>query len=133
MTTPQAAADYLADHLSSNAEKGYAVYNPKGLLEDQLPVIFGFNNGGSPGWFSAVLLAQDGTSLGGHLCSNEGYMPYDLGVLENSRPDRHETFREHYPEGYRMDFISFDDVPKTPLLLAAFQLGKAMGEAGDPT
>jgi hypothetical protein len=87
-----------------------------------LPVIYGFNNGGSCGWLSAQLLAQDGTRLGGHVCSHEVYMPADLGVLENTRPDRHEEFQRHYPHGYRMVFIGHPEVFTHRGLLAAIEL-----------
>jgi len=107
-----------------------AVFNPHGGAVDMLPVIYGFNNGGSPGWFSAVLLAEDGTGLGGHVCSHEVYMPGDLGIIEGSRPDRHETFREHYPEGYRMEFVSYKDVLSHPGLSAAIE--KANAKAPTP-
>jgi len=128
MTTAAAEAAYLADYLSQWAGKGYATFNPNGKPVEDLPVIYGFNNGGSTGWFSGVLLAADGTSLGGHVCSHEGYMPGDLGVLEGSRPDRHVTFQEHYPDGYRMDFVGYADVREHPGLKAAIELHKAMHE-----
>ena len=99
----------------------WAVYNPHNKPLADLPVIYGFNNGGSPGWYEAVLLAQDGTYLGGHVCSHEGYMEHDLGILEGTREDRHEEFRKHYPDGYRMEFVSYDDVPGHAGLNAAFQ------------
>lgn len=83
------------------------VFNPHSKAEAELPVIYGFNNGGSPGFLDAVLLAEDGTYLGGHCCSAEAYMPRDLGVTVGSRPDRHEGFRKHYPDGYRMEFIPY--------------------------
>jgi hypothetical protein len=102
-----------------------AIYNPHGKPESQLPVIYGFNNGGRDQWLSACLIAEDGTSLGGHICSHECFMPGDLGVIEGSRPDRHETFRAHYPDGYRMEFISHHDVGHTPGLLKAFELNQA--------
>jgi hypothetical protein len=114
MTTPAQANLYLAQHLAEIEGQGYAVYNPHNKPLDELPWIIGFNNGRSPGWYHAQLIAQDGTPLGGHLCSHEGYMPHDLGVLEGSRPDRHEHFRAHYPNGYRMDFVSSVDVLKDP-------------------
>jgi len=119
MTTPKAEAHYLARHLHETEDKGLAVYNPNQRPVEELPVIYGFNNGGSPGWFSGQLLAEDGTPLGGHLCSHEGYMPHDLGVLEGTRPDRHEAFREHYPGGYRMEFVSYDQGETHPGLQAA--------------
>ena len=67
----------------------------------------------------AVLLAEDGTCLGNHLCSSEEYMPADLGILEGTRKDRHEDFRKHYPDGYRMEFVRGDDVIVHAGLMAA--------------
>ena len=78
----------------------------------ELPVIYGFNNGGSAGFLMAVAIADDGTVLGGHCCSDEGYMRADLGILEGTRPDHHtDSYQKHYPDGYRMDFVSYDDLP----------------------
>lgn len=128
MTTPQAEIAYLNQHLSTWGEKGYAIFNPHNKPIGDLPVIYGFNNGGSPGWYSGCLLASDGTGMGGHVCSNEGYMPHDLGIIDGSRPDRHETFRSHYPDGYRMDFIPASDVMMHPGLDAAYKLNQAMAE-----
>lgn len=98
-----------------------AIYNPNNLPESELPVIFGFNNGGSPGWWSGALIAQDGTPLGGHLCSSEGFMYGDLGILAGSRPDRHEVFKAHYPDGYRMEFVGYSEVSAHKGLSAAFE------------
>jgi hypothetical protein len=111
MTTPAAANFYLAEHLWQHEGKPLCVYNPHDRPVETLPVIFGFNNGGSPGWMSAQLLAEDGTELGGHLCSHEGYMRADLGILEGTRPDRHkDQFQPHYPDGYRMAFVPTDEL-----------------------
>lgn len=107
MTTPQAAAQYEAEHVATYAGRAVAVFNPNGLPVEQLPVIYGFNNGGDSCFLSAVLIAQDGTPLGGHACSSEAYMLGDLGILEGFRPDRHEEFRAHYPNGYRMSFVTY--------------------------
>jgi len=132
MTTPAAEALYLAQHLYEMEGKPYAIYNPENKPIESLPVIFGFNNGGSPGWFSAALIAEDGTKLGGHICSHEGYMRHDLGILEGTCPDRHEGFKKHYPNGYRMAFVSHSDVPSCEPLQRAFKLNqqKAMAEQG---
>lgn len=110
MTTRAAEAAYLAQHLAEWADKGFAVHNPHGKDVADLPVIYGFCNGGSHGWYNMHLLAEDGKHLGGHVCSAEGYALHDLGVIEGSRPDRHETFRAHYPDGYRMDYVPLDQV-----------------------
>lgn len=128
MTTPAAEALYLAQHQFEYAGRKAAVFNPHGKPLSELPVIYGFNNGGQAGWLSGVLIAQDGTVLGGHCCSAEGYMPHDLGILEGTRPDRHEKFREHYPEGYMMDFVGYDDAENHAGLAAAIANHKPESE-----
>lgn len=129
MTTPASERLYLAQHEVEHEGRRPAVFNPHGKPIAELPVIYGFNNGGSPGWFSAVLIAADGTTLGGHACSHEGYMPHDLGVLEGTRPDRHETFRKHYPDGYRMEFVSYHDTKEHAGLQEAFRLKELLPKA----
>ena len=125
MTTPEAEALYLAQHRMEWGGKPYAVFNPHDQPVHMLPVIYGFNNGGSPGWYSGCLLAEDGTGMGGHICSSEGYMYHDLGIVEGSRPDRHEHFKAHYPDGYRMDFVPESQVMTHPGLEAAYQRNQA--------
>lgn len=120
MTTEAAAALYLAQHLLHHAGRPVVIHNPNARPIEQLPVIYGFNNGGSTGWLQAVLITEDGVTLGGHCCSEEGYMPADLGIIEGARPDRHEAFRQHYPDGYRMEFVRHGEVPGHKGLQAAF-------------
>jgi hypothetical protein len=123
VTTQAAAALYLAQHRYETEGRRWAVFNPHDKPLVELPVIYGFNNGGSPGWFSAVALSQDGKCLGSHCCSAEGYMEHDLGILEGCREDRHEKdYRPHYPEGYRMEFVGFDDINGHEGLIAAIKL-----------
>ncbi len=98
-----------------------AIYNPKNIAADDLPTIYGFNNGGHPGWFSAVLIADDGEFMGSHICSHEAYMPGDLGIVEGSRPDRHEAFREKYPDGYKMEFVPSENLEGHAGLNAAIE------------
>lgn len=121
MTTPAAEALYLEQHRSIYSGMPWAIFNPHDKPTEELPVIYGFNNGGSPGWYAAELLAEDGTPLGGHLCSHEGYMEADLGIVEGSRPDRHENFKKHYPDGYRMEFVPFNCVENHAKLNAVFE------------
>ena len=125
MTTPERAAAYLAAHTCEWNGRPLAVHNPHGKPVEELPAIYGFNNGGKPGWYSGELIAEDGTALGGHICSSEGYMPHDLGCLEGARPDRHETFRAHYPDSYRMEFIGEATVMTHAGLLHAVALNIA--------
>ena len=125
MTTPKAAAHYLARHEHEMEGRRYAIFNPHNKPIEELPIIYGFNNGGSPGFYSAVLIAEDGTGLGGHICSDEGYMWHDLGILEGTRAARHEGFRKHYPDGYRMDFVPYEQNLSHPGLAAAYKKNQA--------
>ena len=52
MTTQAAANLYLAQHQNEMDGRGYAIYNPNGLPLDDLPVIYGFNNGGYDSWYT---------------------------------------------------------------------------------
>ena len=122
MTTPSAAALYEAQHVHAHSHLNVAVFNPQGKALEELFTIYGFNNGGSPGWMHAVLIAEDGTGLGGHCCSSEAYMPADLGVLEGTRSDRHEEFQKHYPDGYKMEFVGYNDIDNHPGLTKAIEL-----------
>lgn len=127
MTTKSAERLYEAQHVHAHSHLKVAIYNPRNKPVRNLPVIYGFNNGSyGPGMFSAVLLAEDGKDMGGHLCSSEAYMPADLGVLEGTRPDRHEGFRKHYPNGYRMEFIGSDFIDDHKGLLAAISLANEL-------
>lgn len=130
MTTKAAEALYLAQHNYEHEGNGWAVHNPNGVDPSTLPIIYGFHNGGSDHFLHAQLFAEDGTALGGHLCSDEGYMPADLGVLEGTRPDRHETFREHYPDGYRMEFVGLAEMKAGhPGVMAAYEKNQAKAAA----
>jgi hypothetical protein len=64
--------------------------------------VFGPDNGGN-GMYYAI--AEDGAVLGSHFCSNWAFARGDLGVIPGSRPDRHKTYAEHYPQGYEMEFV----------------------------
>lgn len=120
MTTPEAAHQYESEHIHKHKDRAIAIFNPQHKPVNELPVIYGFNDGGKKDWLYAVLLAEDGTFLGSHICSSEAYIPADLGILEGTRPDRHEQFREHYPNGYRMEFVGYNNV------LAHVELNKAI-------
>ena len=125
MTTPQAAVKYLAEYLQQLSEEN-EVYNPSNIPLEELPVIMGFCNGGGAGFYDAIALAEDGTYLGGHICSHEGYMRGDLGIAKGTRRDRHEAdYKKHYPNGYIMEFVSSDEISTHTKLHQAFKLNQA--------
>lgn len=86
------------------------------------PKIYCFSNviGGGEG--VACAIAEDGTLLGSHWCSHESFVPGDLGVEEGTRPDRHETYSKHYPDGYEMEFVPSKMVKKHEGLSQAIDL-----------
>ena len=86
----------------------FKVFNPNNISTDELPTIYGFNNGGYKQSYTGILLAEDGTELGQHLCSDESFMLEDLGIIDGWQNDRHEVFKKHYPQGYKMDFVSHE-------------------------
>ena len=131
MTTLAAEALHLAIHQAELNGKPIAIYNPNDRPIENLPVIYGFNNTpsvqGNP-FCNGCIIAEDGTGFGGHACTNEGYMYNDLGILEGCRPDRHETFRAHYQDGYRMEFVSHRDVLGHTGLTAAYEKNQTLAQ-----
>lgn len=87
--------------------------------------IYCFNNGGSPGWLSAVAIAEDGHHLAGHICSHEGYMRHDLGM--DGSTWKHEKYNEHYGEGnWELEWVS--DINDHPGLTEALRLNALITE-----
>ena len=77
----------------------------------------------------AYAMGDDGVVLGSHWCSSEYYIPHDLGVTEGSRPDRHEEYKKHFPNGYEMEFIHSSDIKTHQGLTKAFELNQLLAEA----
>lgn len=122
MTTKAAAEMYKAMHIAENENKDTVIFNPYSKPVNGLPVIYAFSNviGGGDG--QALAMAEDGLCLGEHWCSAEAYVPHDLGVLVGTRDDRHETYRAHYPDGYRMEFVPARDMKSHPGIAIAYEL-----------
>lgn len=110
-----------AEHNNKTSYMKIAIFNPHKKMLTDLPVIYGFNNGETSQWYEGGLLSEDGDILGGHFSSDEIYMPSDLGIVDGTRPDRHEAFRKYYPEGYRMEFVCIKDIPSHPEFNAAVE------------
>jgi hypothetical protein len=89
----------------------FIIFNPENKPIKELPTIYGFNNtAGNSDWNHGHIIAEDGTYLGGHICSNERFMLGDLGIIDGWQNGRHERFKSHYPSGYKMDFVPARDV-----------------------
>ncbi len=96
---------------------------------DRKPKIYCFSNVKGGGEGIALAMAEDGTVLGSHFCSSEYYVPGDLGVIPGSRPDRHEAYAKHYPDGYEMEFVPDREVASNAGLQAAFAAARTRSEA----
>lgn len=82
--------------------------------------IYGFNNGGSPGWMVAAAIGEDGVFLASHVCSSEGFMPHDLGVTSNWK---HEIYDKHFGAGkWEIEFIPYSEVENHEGLQSALKL-----------
>ena len=57
-------------------------------------------------------------------------MPHDLGILEDCMMHQHTRCMQHYPRGYRMQFVPYDQVMSTPKLQAAIQACIKRDEGG---
>ena len=87
--------------------------------------IYCFNNGGSSGLYNAVALAEDGACVAGHICSHEGYMQHDLGVVGTWK---HELYDAHYGiGGWELEWIPSSVVPHHEGLRAAILLANTKG------
>lgn len=91
--------------------------------------IFCFSNVVGGGEGTAIAVGDDGTVLGSHWCSDEWYVPHDLGVTEGARPDRHETYKKHFPNGYEMEFVPAKNVETHEGLKEAFRLNQLQAES----
>lgn len=109
----------------------FAKYNPNDLPIEELPVIYGFNNGGQTNFLYAQLISSDGIDMGSHLCSSESFMPGDLGCLVGTAPHRHEGFVKQYPDGYRMEFVYSDDMDNHQKFIDALKLANDLNKASE--
>lgn len=96
------------------------------------PKIYVFSNVRGGGDGIALAMAADGKVLGSHWCSHEGFASEDLGVTPGCRPDRHEAYAKHYPDGYEMEFVRSADVASHPGIKEAYRLNQEMAKAAAP-
>lgn len=93
------------------------------------PKIFCFSNTVNGDEGVAYAMAEDGTVLASHFCSSELYVPHDLGIINGCRPDRHEAYKQHYPDGYELEFVSARDVASHPGISLAYERNQELGKS----
>ena len=84
-------------------------FNPQDKPLEDLPKVYGFHNGGTPGFYYGQLLALDGTPLGSCVIEHGDFMEWELGVNDKASW-RHEQISDHYPDGYVMEYVGLKEV-----------------------
>lgn len=90
--------------------------------------IYCFNNGGQPGLLLAVAVCEDGHCLAQHVCSSEGFMPHDLGMVGTWK---HDIYNSHCGEGnWELEWVP--NPKEHEGLKEAFRLNQEWMEAEAP-
>ena len=98
-------------------ERAYGV--PSVDMSDK-PKIFVWCNRCEPEWHSASAMAEDGTALGGHICSSHSFIAHDMGINENGW--KRDIYAEHYPDGFEVVWV--EDPKHHAGLDAAYKLNQ---------
>lgn len=86
--------------------------------------IYCFNNGGAPDFLEAIAIAEDGTCLAQHICSNAHWVKHDLGIGSDWK---HEYYNEYYGEGnWELEYV--EDPLHHEGLKVAFKLNQQQRE-----
>ena len=91
------------------------------------PKIYAFSNTMEGGESEAIAMAEDGEVVSSHWCSNECWVPHDLGVTSDWH---HEAYKEKYPDGFEVEFIKARDVDAHEGLQKAVALNRAAHKEG---
>lgn len=87
-----------------------------------LPRIFVFCQSCSHEWHHFMAVAEDGTVLAEHICSQHGFASHDMGIDEDGW--KRDLYAAHYPDGFVVEMVGS---PKThPGLQAAYALNQQM-------
>tara|TARA_Y100000034_G_C6778075_1_gene347547 strand:- start:49 stop:438 length:390 start_codon:yes stop_codon:yes gene_type:complete len=89
------------------------------------PKIFIFCNSCSHEWHSASALSEDGHFLAGHVCSDHGFIPHDMGMTSDWK---HDDYNKHYPDGWELEYVERSEVKSHPGITAAYEKHIARGK-----
>lgn len=84
-------------------------------------------NGSTPGGdVVGYALAEDGTGLGNHYSSSVGFAQHDMGFTSNWK---HDSYQKHYPDGFVLEWIDYDELDAHEGFQKAFAINKAAAAA----
>lgn len=71
-------------------------------------------------WHEFMAMAEDGTYLAGHICSDHGFAHHDMGVDADGW--KRDIYDKHYPEGYTVELV--EDPASHKGIAAAYALNQ---------
>lgn len=77
-------------------------------MSDEKPKVYCFSTARDGGAGTAFGLAEDGTVLAHHGCSDESFVPGDLGSTSHNCA----KYEAHYPDGFAVEFVSAARIAK---------------------
>ena len=80
------------------------------------------NCDGSGDWHNMVAIAEDGTCLAGHVCSNHGWAWNDMGFTSDWKRDRYD---KHYPDGWELEWVENTNLETHAGIQLAFERNRA--------
>jgi hypothetical protein len=84
--------------------------------------------GFEPGDVIGHALAEDGTGLCSHLSSNPSFSRHDMGITSDWK---HDIYKDHYPDGYELEWIETKDLDTHPGFIAAYDLNQEKEKTGE--
>lgn len=104
------------------------------------PTIYCFIQGEPwPGDVSVVALAESGALLASHVSSSAEWARNDIGAppegaeLTPIGHSKHRVYGEHYPKGYRVEWVERDAVESHPGVQAAYDANRKLHKAEGAT
>ena len=92
------------------------------------PKIYCFLNGGQREWWNVLAIAEDGTTLAGHVCSSPSFFRHDIGITSDWKHDKYDA---HYPNGWTLEWVDREDIAAHKGLQQAFKLADEAKEKVD--
>lgn len=96
------------------------IHNPNNKKIQQLPVILGFNSADKRFKTMVIgkVISEDNVIISTHVSTNESYLLQDLDLVKHNFGNKYNLgkYINIYPDGFRIEFISYPDVFKSERL-----------------
>ena len=98
------------------------------------PKIYVFCNSCSRDWHVALAMCEDGHVLASHVCSHHGFIPGDMGVMDDASDwsGKRKLYAQHCPDGYEIVWLATTDEARASAGLdAAYARNQALRAAAE--